>query len=383
MYDIGMKREHEGDGDDRQGHRNKRSKGDGFSEALANGKFELRLLVSSKTAGGIIGKGGENIRRLRTTFDAQIQVPDSNSPERVVTIVAAPSTVMNIMEEIIPRMDEAPTDKDPCELRLLVHQSHAGALIGRSGAKIKELREKWNVRLKIFGVCCPNSTDRVLVTSGEVADCLNIVQSVISELKELPIKGNCNQYSPFNHDPSTVAEYGGFSGTGSISRGGDSGGSNPIRSISTRGGRSGGGSWNGSGGSSNSRPMRSPPGRNDFPPPQYQFATQGNYAPAPQYSPELPQSGYAGFGGFTPAPITQAQVTIPSDLGGTIIGRGGERIAGIREKSGAQITLDPANGHSERIITITGTQSQIHAAQYLLQQCVRNSQAGRQRYGPR
>ena len=62
------------------------------------------------------------------------------------------------------------------------------------------------------------------------------------------------------------------------------------------------------------------------------------------------------------------QVTIPSDLGGTIIGRGGERIARIRQDSGAQITLEPSNGQPERIITIKGTEQQIHSAQYLLQQ---------------
>ncbi|PIO56320.1 KH domain protein [Teladorsagia circumcincta] len=61
-------------------------------------------------------------------------------------------------------------------------------------------------------------------------------------------------------------------------------------------------------------------------------------------------------------------VTIPSDLGGTIIGRGGDRINRIRDESGAQITLEPSTGQEERVITITGTQAQIHAAQYLLQQ---------------
>ncbi|KIH56032.1 KH domain protein [Ancylostoma duodenale] len=61
-------------------------------------------------------------------------------------------------------------------------------------------------------------------------------------------------------------------------------------------------------------------------------------------------------------------VTIPSDLGGTIIGRGGDRINRIRDESGAQIQLEPSTGQEERVITITGTQTQIHAAQYLLQQ---------------
>ncbi|KAL6732691.1 hypothetical protein Aduo_003426 [Ancylostoma duodenale] len=63
---LGMKREHTDD--DRYGssRNSKRQRADGFSEALAQGKFELRILVSSKCAGAIIGKGGENIKRLRT-----------------------------------------------------------------------------------------------------------------------------------------------------------------------------------------------------------------------------------------------------------------------------------------------------------------------------
>lgn len=62
------------------------------------------------------------------------------------------------------------------------------------------------------------------------------------------------------------------------------------------------------------------------------------------------------------------QVTIPSELGGTIIGKGGERINRIREDSGAHIIVDPAQAGEERIITISGTQTQIQTAQYLLQQ---------------
>lgn len=66
-----MKR-HGGDDDDEfgsYGNQNaksgKRQRPDSYQEALAAGKYELRLLVSSRGAGGIIGKGGENIKRLR------------------------------------------------------------------------------------------------------------------------------------------------------------------------------------------------------------------------------------------------------------------------------------------------------------------------------
>lgn len=71
------------------------------------------------------------------------------------------------------------------------------------------------------------------------------------------------------------------------------------------------------------------------------------------------------------------KVTIPNELGGTIIGKGGERINRIRQESGARIDIGNGFGADERIITIAGTQPQIQTAQYLLQQSVRTSEAGR------
>lgn len=66
---------------------------------------------------------------------------------------------------------------------------------------------------------------------------------------------------------------------------------------------------------------------------------------------------------------TSTQVTIPKDLAGAIIGKGGFRIRRIRNKSNAFIQIDEAlPGSNDRIITITGTPKQIQAAQYMLQQ---------------
>ncbi|CAG2200970.1 HNRNPK [Mytilus edulis] len=66
------------------------------------------------------------------------------------------------------------------------------------------------------------------------------------------------------------------------------------------------------------------------------------------------------------------QVTIPKDLAGAIIGKGGSRIQEIRRQSQAQIVIDePLMGSNDRIITITGTPEQIQNAQYLLQMSVK------------
>ena len=43
----------------------KRSRADPYNDALAEGKFELRLLIPTKAAGAVIGKGGEYIKSVR------------------------------------------------------------------------------------------------------------------------------------------------------------------------------------------------------------------------------------------------------------------------------------------------------------------------------
>ena len=77
---------------------------------------------------------------------------------------------------------------------MLIHQSHAGAVIGRGGAKIKELREQTNSHLKVFQECCPNSSDRLLmITCDQQERMPEIVKDIIAYLKEVVfvLKMNC------------------------------------------------------------------------------------------------------------------------------------------------------------------------------------------------
>ena len=68
------------------------------------------------------------------------------------------------------------------------------------------------------------------------------------------------------------------------------------------------------------------------------------------------------------------QVTIPSELSGTIIGKGGQHINQIRDELRATIEIDTSitYGADERIINITGTPHQIQVAQHLLQERLTN-----------
>jgi heterogeneous nuclear ribonucleoprotein K len=71
------------------------------------------------------------------------------------------------------------------------------------------------------------------------------------------------------------------------------------------------------------------------------------------------------------------QVSIPKDMAGAIIGKGGSRIKQIRLESGATITIDePQTGSNDRIINISGSSDQIQNAQYLLQMSVKQFAGG-------
>lgn len=63
--------------------------------------------------------------------------------------------------------------------------------------------------------------------------------------------------------------------------------------------------------------------------------------------------------------ITIRMLMIGKEIGG-IIGKGGANINGFREQSGAKITISTAQSCPERIVTVTGGQSQIHKAVQLM-----------------
>jgi hypothetical protein len=60
-----MKRQNPGPRGGGDGMGNKRPRADAYNDALAEGKFELRVLIPTKSAGAVIGKGGEYIKSVR------------------------------------------------------------------------------------------------------------------------------------------------------------------------------------------------------------------------------------------------------------------------------------------------------------------------------
>lgn len=51
---------------------------------------------------------GKNISKLRSEYTATIQVPDCSGPERVISITSDIETAIQIVQQIIPCLEEFP-----------------------------------------------------------------------------------------------------------------------------------------------------------------------------------------------------------------------------------------------------------------------------------
>ncbi|XP_033156284.1 heterogeneous nuclear ribonucleoprotein K isoform X1 [Drosophila mauritiana] len=188
--------------------------GEGPQDQKRNRRNEetVRILIPSSIAGAVIGKGGQHIQKMRTQYKATVSVDDSQGPERTIQISADIESTLEIITEMLKYFEERDEDFD---VRLLIHQSLAGCVIGKGGQKIKEIRDRIGCRfLKVFSNVAPQSTDRVVQTVGKQSQVIEAVREVITLTRDTPIKGAIHNYDPMNFDRVYADEYGGY-GTGS------------------------------------------------------------------------------------------------------------------------------------------------------------------------
>merc|ERR1719229_1034350 len=361
-------------------------------------RVELRFLITSKIAGVIIGRGGQSIKKLREDYAARISIPDSTGPERVMALEGELGTLMAMLSELLPRMEEAsnhrggPGNEDPnsggmglpgdgyemgesgVDLRMLVHQSQVGCIIGRGGFNIRELREKLPLKLlKVHPSVCPSSTDRVVQMVGPVEVVLQCTQKLTEMLETAPPKGPRNNYNARSFNEYTAPEYGGYQSNRSDPLGADL-----IGCAGAAPGTSPYNSGTGIRGNEFDSHNICFPHSLDVPlhgGPMGDFTAAGAVGGNPYGAPGPSATGLPGAppaNVVPPSEKTTTQVSLPDKLTGSIMGRGGSRINQIRQQSGAEITIHPPEpGNPDRIITIRGSTDQIQKAQFLMQLCVK------------
>jgi heterogeneous nuclear ribonucleoprotein K len=121
----------------------------------------------------------------------------------MLTLSSDLDTICNIVNDVVPNLEEngGRVNGNELDLRMMIHQSQAGCVIGKAGYKIKELREKTGARIKIFSNLAPQSTDRIIQIIGEPAKCVDSIREIITLIKSVSLECVVDPTSVSNFSP--------------------------------------------------------------------------------------------------------------------------------------------------------------------------------------
>ncbi|NXG88663.1 PCBP4 protein, partial [Stercorarius parasiticus] len=167
----------------------------------------LRMLMHGKvTAGGLdAARGkGETVKRIREQSSARITISEGSCPERITTITGSTDAVFRAVSMIAFKLEEdlgagsdgAAAGRAPVTLRLVIPASQCGSLIGKAGAKIREIRESTGAQVQVAGDLLPNSTERAVTVSGVPDTIIQCVRQICAVILESPPKGATIPYHP-------------------------------------------------------------------------------------------------------------------------------------------------------------------------------------------
>jgi len=333
----------------------------------------IRMIMSGKEVGSIIGKGGEIINSIREESGAKIHISDGSVPERIVTVTGSTDAILKAFTLISKKFEEDDPEKKGGEssgksssastssksgnsggvsLKLVVPASQCGSLIGKGGAKIKDIREVTGASVQVASELLPNSTERTVTIGGTKTNITQCIYQICCVMLESPPKGTTIPYTP----KAGLLSGGGL---GPRPRSGGGPGDNPLASLLNLGG-----------GASTLAAIASLAGS------QIRDNRRGDRD-------RDDRGGGNGNGGG--AASTSFEIYVPNDMIGCIIGKGGSKIAEIRQISGAMIRIsksddagqgrtqggDSSNSErtpdtSERQITITGNPDSVALAKSLI-----------------
>lgn len=300
--------------------------GERTEEEYGQTQLTLRAIVSTKEAGVIIGKAGKNVADLReeTGVKAGVSKVVPNVHDRVLTVTGTLDGVSRAYAMVAQTLLDSPPatvgGNNPLlgthPIRLLISHNQMGTIIGRQGLKIKHIQDVSGVRMVAQKDMLPQSTERIVEVSGNAEG----IRAAVWEI------GKC-----------LIDDY--QRGTGTVLY-------NPMRNIGSNGGDS-------RGGSDRSR----------------SYARTGNGADFSENPPRgfrertSPSAAAAG-----DEDMQTQNISIPADMVGCIIGKGGAKISEIRRSSGARISIAkaPHDETGERMFTIMGTAESNEKALYLL-----------------
>lgn len=234
-----------------------------------------------------------------------------------------------------------------------------GTIIGRQGLKIKAIQDASGARMIASKDMLPQSTERVVEVQGTAEGIGRAVEEIGRCLLEDWERGlGTVLYHP-GAEGSAARTTDGKRGVPASASGNSSNGANGASSGVRRSGGSSSSKTNGAHAPQNASSPSSPTPAS---PPTVTRTT------APTTTLPTSTSAASNKSGPPNPEIRTQNISIPSDMVGCIIGRGGTKITEIRRLSGSKISIakTPHDDTGERMFTIVGTSEANEKALFLL-----------------
>ncbi|EYE98083.1 KH domain-containing protein [Aspergillus ruber CBS 135680] len=309
-------------------------------EEYAQAMLTLRAIVSSKEAGIIIGKAGKNVADLRdeTGVKAGVSKVVPGVHDRVLTVTGplqgtarAYAIVAKSLVEGAPQMGMGGivSNNGTHPVRLLISHNQMGTIIGRQGLKIKHIQDASGVRMVAQKEMLPQSTERVVEVQGTPDG----IEKAIWEIGKCLIDDWQRGTGTVLYNPAVRSSV----GPGPLAPA-------PAPTNNNNG--------------YSSRPYNRTGNGADFSDNSGGYGRRSNSDVSRGY-PLVTEDGEE---------IQTQNISIPADMVGCIIGRGGTKITEIRRSSGARISIAkaPHDETGERMFTIMGSAQANEKALYLL-----------------
>lgn len=157
-------------------------------------EFSMKILCSAAKIGGVIGKGGFNVRQLEQETGARIQV-ENISPEldeRVICISSMEvlwnprSQTIDAILHLQNKTSEL-NEKGFITTRLLVPSSKVGCILGQGGNVINEMRKRTQADIRVFSKedkpKCASDDEELVQISGSPVIAKDALAEIATRLR--------------------------------------------------------------------------------------------------------------------------------------------------------------------------------------------------------
>ncbi|XP_065848151.1 RNA-binding KH domain-containing protein RCF3-like [Euphorbia lathyris] len=157
-------------------------------------EFSLKILCSDGKIGGVIGKGGSNVKLVQQETGASIHVQDASaeSNERVIRISAFEalwnprSETIDAILQLQNKTSEV-SEKGTITTRLLVPSSKVGCILGQGGQIINEMRRRTQADIRVYSKDekpkCASEDEELVQISGNFIVAKDALAEIATRLR--------------------------------------------------------------------------------------------------------------------------------------------------------------------------------------------------------